>query len=282
MSGEGVILYDNAVNGATVTASSEAQDADYVKRIDPTIKWFATGKAAETLTLDFGAQKRITHSAVVAHNVGTGGTIQLELSNESDFSVLELDTGEVEAWDPVSGFGFDGFGDNLGGFPELTAFKNFRPLKAFAHGGIITARYARWTFKDPNNADITEIRVGRLFNGVGLQPDWNFTHEWSLEWRDPSQTRRGEVTRRTRRRPTYRVLNLIWKDLTRAEALGAMDDLKRIVGTSRDVLAIPFPDDAENVRYRTTVYGIPIVNAETLSTFADGDTFETALSVEEL
>ena len=60
-------------------------------------------------------------------------------------------------------------------------------------------------------------------------------------------------------REKHRVLELPFKFVAEADAMAQLNDLKRIVGHSRDLLVVPFPADAPN-QYRTAVYGMPLVN----------------------
>ncbi|HYF88968.1 hypothetical protein [Azospirillum sp.] len=272
-----IFLYWNKADTATVTASSAALPANRVQDPRPGRVWRATGYASESLTFDHGSAEDMTHGAVVNHNQDANGTIRCEVSNAADFSTHLYDSA-VEAWPPVAGFGSDRFGTSLGGYPILTGFADYRPFSLFDFGGTLTARYVRYTFT--SSAEAGNIQVGRIFTGIGYQPEVNFSYGWSNEWADPSELVETEASFFVIRRQKYRVLRLSLENIPQAEALSALDDLKRIVGKSRDVLVVLFPAADLPTLYRTSIYGIPIENGPTSNPYFQR--FATSVAVREL
>ncbi|WP_207479583.1 hypothetical protein [Arenibaculum pallidiluteum] len=273
-----LFLYRNYVDEATLTASSAATPVDRVKDFRPGRVWTAAGFASETVTVDCGADVQMTHAAAAAFNLNAAGSIRVEVSAVSDFSTLLYDSDDVEAWPPVAGFGTDGFGNSLGGYPVLTGINDYRPYRVFAFGETLIARHVRFTFDNPGLG--TGIQVGRLFVGLGVQPEVNFGYDWSTEWVDPSEIIDTEESFFIVRRKKYRVLRLSLPRLTTAEALGSFDDLKRIVGRSRDLFVMLFPTGSVPTQYRTTIYGVPIENGAISNPYVNG--FSTSIAIREL
>ncbi|HYH39936.1 MAG TPA: hypothetical protein VD860_17070 [Azospirillum sp.] len=273
-----LFLYRNLVDEATLSASSQAVSVERVKDFRPGRVWRATGYTSEYIVVDHGAVVDTTHAAVVAHNMNVNGTIRVRRSNDATFATSLYDSGAVEAWQPVAGLGFDGFGLSLGGYPILTGINDYRPYRVFDYGGRVSARYTRFDFANPGLNK--GIEVGRLFDGLGVQPGMNMAYDWSWEWVDPSEIIDTESAFFIVRRTKYRVLRLTLPHLTEAEAINAFDDLKRIIGNSRDLLVVPFPTGAVPLQYRTTIYGVPIENGALSNPYYQG--FTTSLAIREL
>jgi hypothetical protein len=279
-----LLLHHNLADEATVTASSQISGAEatFVQEMEPGEPWRATGKVSETLTFDHGAAGiDATHAAIVAHNLNTQGTISFACGNDPTFASTVYAVTDADAWDPISGFGYDSFGMSLGGYPVLNARNDYRPFKYFDLGGRRSFRYSRFTFKNPTNTSITGVAVGRAFVGLGSQFLYNFARDWGNDWVDPSEhidTEHG--TLRIKRRRKYRVLKLSLPFLSEGEALSVMDDIKRVIGSSRDVIAVPFPTGGAPKRYRTSTYGIPVDRQGVTNPFLD--VFRTSLFIREL
>lgn len=279
----GLLLYRNLVDEATVTASSAVTGAaaTQVQTLDPGEPWRATAKTSEYLHIDFGSVIDATHAAAVYHNLDTTGLIRFRGSNDPTFVAADVvDTDDQDAWDPVAGFGFDGFGSSLGGYPILSRFNDYRPLKYFDFGGVKSFRYGRMYFKNPSNAAITGVACGRAFVGLGAQFERNFGLDWDLRWVDPSDLIETEATVRVKARTKYRVLTMAFPWLSEAEAMSTWDDIKRSLGSSKDIIAVLFPTGSTVKRYRTTIYGLCIDRAGTRNPHYD--VFASQLQVREL
>lgn len=281
-SGTALFLYRNLVDGATLTASSAVTPVDRLKDFRPTRQWVTVGDAGEYVLIDNGASENMTHGAVVAYSLNATGTIRCRVSDDPLFTTnpddAELLVDETkEAWAPVAGLGDDGFGSSLGGYPILTGINDYRPYCVFDYGGLVTAR---WTRFDVTNPGLGQIKVGRAFTGLGFQPEWGIDFNWSWEWVDPSEQIDTEESLFILRRKKHRVLRLSLPDLTGVEATQKMDDLKRIVGKSRDLLVVLFPRGAVPLQYRTTIYGVPPETSGISNPHVD--LYATTLAVREL
>ena len=274
-----IFLYRNWFDDATLSASSQATSVNRVKEMRPSRRWSSTGDTAEYILADCGADKPHTHIAVVGHNLTAAGTIRARVADNSAMTSPAYDSGVVDAWDPVSGFGSDGFGYSLGGYPILSEFADFRAYKMFDLAGTKNGRYVRLDFADAANPD-TQIRVGWAFAGLGAQPAIGMDYGWGLDWVDPSEQIETEESLLVRRRRPYRVLRMALSNLAEGEAYNAFDDLKRIVARSRSMLVVPFPAANAAIRYRTTVYGVAPENPGLRNPFVD--LFATEIVVREL
>lgn len=254
-----LFLYRNYADTAAVTQSSQVTGAEatFAQTIDPGEPWRATGIVSEWIAFDFGTGQNISHAAAVAHNLDTTGTIRVQAGNDATFATNLVDTGDVEAWEPVSGLGFDGFGSTLGGYPILNSFNDFRPLKYFDLGGTFNCRYVRFTLKNPTNAAITGVALGYAFAGLGAQLAGNFGFDWENKWADPSDFVETEASVRIKARRSHRELTLALPNIAEGEAFGVWDDIKRAIGAKKPMIVVPFPTAGSPKRYRTTIYGIP-------------------------
>jgi len=279
-----LLLYRNYLDEALLSASSEAISVERLKDFRPSRFWRAEDCTAEHVLIDCGGSVNMTHGAVAAHNLDANGVIRCTVSDDPDIATdpdsvdLEYDSGAVEAWPPVAGFGSDGFGTSLGGYPLLTSINDYRPYRVFDFGGTVNARYVRYDFANPDLGK--GIEVGRVFAGLGIQPERTFAYDWSWEWVDPSDVIDTEEAFFIVRRRKYRVLRISLPRLSNAEAMAAFDDLKRIVGRSRDLFVMLFPTGAANVQYRTTIYGVPIENGPIANPFFN--VFSTSIAIREL
>lgn len=269
MAEKGLFLYDNTLwrPGVTLTASSEALPVSRLLDYRPGRKWRATGDTAEWVKVDHGAVVDIDTVFVYAMNAtnqpSLDATVRVRISANADMSSPLFDE-TFEIWPPVTGYG-DLYGIGYGGYPVLSAFAAFTQRRLIRLGAMYSARYLRLDFADPSNPS-GYIEVGIVMAGQGYQPTRNFTFGWDVDHDDPSEqdeTDGGAVL--ITARPSARVLSLAMGKIPLGEALGYVDDMKRIVGRKRPLLFAPFPDGSLNRIYRTTIYGVvktwaPIVN----------------------
>lgn len=272
-----LILYRDLARDAVLTASSELTPVARVQEMRPSRKWRAAAPdGAAWLLIDHGAPVTRTHVYVLAHDLESGGTIRVRTGDDPTFAAVETDITR-EAWEPVAGFGFDTFGQRLGGYPDLSGFNDYRPYKVIGHGRAVTNRYTRVDFQQ---VVASSVEVGRVFDGLGHQFGRGMSYGWSLEWADPSEVTETETSLAVRRRTKYRVLQLGFEHLDAAEAMTALDDLKRILGASRDCLIQLFPAADEGTAYRTTVYGLPQRTAPVSNPFFNA--YSTTQTIREL
>lgn len=253
-----LFLYRNFADSATVSASTQVTDAEatFAQTIDPGEPWRATGIISEHIDFDFGAVQDITHAALVNHNLDIKGTIRVQAGTDPTFVTNLVDTGDVDAWDPVRGFGFDQFGVTLGGYPVLDSFNDYRALKYFDFGGRFSCRYVRFTLKNPTNTAITGVAAGYAFVGLGAQLAANFSFDWDVTWIDPSDQTETEASLRLKSRIAYRQLTLPMNNIQDAEAFGVWDDIKRAIASKKPLIVVMFPTASAVKRYRTTIYGV--------------------------
>jgi hypothetical protein len=266
-----LILWRNWIDepGATIVASSEVTPATLLQDIRPRRAWHGASNS-ETLTVSFGAARPISHLALLAHNMTAGAQIglTLTLSGESVW------TDTVDAWDCVWGLGDEPADTSLGGYPPEAAENWGFPAQKIIATGPVWADGWNITLVD---ASVDHISVGRIFAGQGIDVVIDFG--WSIQWQagdDVTDTDGSAGARLGRRRRTVKAR---MPDLTQSAALGAWDDLQRVVGYARPVILQLLPEDDEVTRYRTTVYGL-CDGLDALVAEASG--FVTTLTVKEL
>lgn len=275
-----------------LTGSGAATPYARVQEMRPSRKWTATSAVEAWIGGDVGSSVQSNVAAVVAHNADTGCSMRIRLGTDAqlinptgspldvDDTGVVYDSGLIDAWPPVAGLGFDGFGTSLGGFPILSDFADYPPYTLKILGATYTFRYWRVDFsKDTTNSN-GEFSVGRILIGLSVQLINNAGVGYSIEWADPSDLTDTEESFLVRRKHKYRILRLRWPVITKAEALSVVDDFKRIVGTSREILICLFPTGDQSTQYRTTIYGVPIENGAVSNPHYD--LYETSVAVREL
>lgn len=266
-----LVVFRNWVDESALSASSEATPAERVQEMRPSRVWRATDDQSAWIGGDAGVDVQAEAFAAIAHNFDTGVDLRLRLGIDanllssnpvtSEAAATVLDQ-EFDAWRPVAGLGVDGFGLSLGGYPILSDFADYKPYSALTFAST-TFRYWRLDIAHATGNTLGNLEIGRLMLGYALQTEHNIAFDWSSAWADPSEHIETEDSLLIRRARKYRVLRLKWPFLRRSEAFGKMDDFKRIVGRSRDVLVIIYPTSPDPLQYRTTLYGVPIENGET-------------------
>ena len=256
LSDNALFLYDDKCETATMTQSSEAGSlvAENVQDFDVQKVWRATGDTNEWIAFDFGATRQIETIALINHNCTLDGELQILIGDDPTFAVNAFN--EVfAAWEPAYGFADVGYGDDgYGGYPSLTVFNDFRPIRLIRLSAQASGRYMKIFIADPTNP-LNYVQVGKIMAGIGRQPEWNFAQGWELDWKDQGDQvamEGGSAIGRPKGR--YRTLMLPFEDLTRSELLGWVDDIKRICGTTRPLLISGSPSIPVE-RYRMTIYG---------------------------
>lgn len=119
------IFYENQIDGATLTATSEASSDFAVTSIQnsqPSDKWRSTGRVLETITAEFEAEQFIPAVAILRHNLTASATIRIRISDNSDLSAPTYDN-TFYAWPSIYGLdeqGLDEYG--LDGVPLVENF----------------------------------------------------------------------------------------------------------------------------------------------------------------
>lgn len=253
-------IYDTITDrpGVAMTASSGSSTLSRLLDIRPGYPWQTTGCAAEHLKLDAGSGESfdVDTVAIVGHNANLDGTIRTRISDQADLSSPTLDRSD-DYWPPVYGLG-DQFGLYFGGYPQLTDFAQFTYFRVVRLGAQYSGRYLRLDLANATNADGV-LRTGRVMAGIGWQPTRNFQFGWTMRWVDPSPVRRtdgGGVIASRKVKFREFTISIGGGGLPLAEMLTYADDMIRILGRTRPLLLMLFPDGDVNRIYRTSVYGV--------------------------
>jgi hypothetical protein len=264
--GNVLFLYDpiSDRSGVSITASSAAAGLPVSNLLDmrPKKIWQATGAASEWVNFDAGAgnQFDIDTIGLVAFNNDVDGSVRIQIGDDPTYAVTALDQ-TFEMWPPVWGLG-DQFGYYFGGYPALSAFAQYtyfrviQFLDALGNRLQYSGRYTRRTFTNPTLAAGVQ-QLGRDMSGVAYQPSRNFQYGWKIEWIDPSQVKRtdgGGVV--ANRKPKYRriTIQLGTRALPLKEALNYANTMIRIIGNTRPVLVVLFPQASTDQLYQTSAY----------------------------
>lgn len=256
-----LILHDNRADAATLTASSTAGALVAANLQDRLLSkvWRAAGTTEHVLAdAGPGNSESVNVVALWNHNLSTQATIRVRIGNDAAMASPVHDE-TFFAWPAVWGWCERGWcEDGWGGLPfgiedAARAYKRYSVMRLSA---TAEGRYRRLDIDDPGNAD-GYVQAGRLIDGLGWQPEVNFSFGWSWDWIDPSEQEEmdGGAVWVDQRSP-YRELFLPFKFASRADAMGQINDMKRIVGNRGDVLVLPFPEVSAE-QYITAVYGIP-------------------------
>lgn len=253
---------------ASITASSEIaslpvenlQDRQLVK------VYRSDGTTDVQLDVDFGQGRILDFVALIRHTISQTGTIRWQLSNVSDFSTVQFDSGVVDAWPVVEEFGTLPWGVfSWGGRinPEIAAeyqISSFVVLDA-----AVQARYLRINISDDDNTE-GYIEAGRLIAGPAYRPSTNYGFGVEIEFVDDSrivksrggQTFVDEVER-------FRRIRFELQNLPEAEIFSnVFNNIDRLRGVAKDILIIPQPNDpktwpTQNI-YGRLVRTEPIIN----------------------
>jgi hypothetical protein len=260
----------DALHGAVVTAGntlaglppSNLQDRQITK-----VARLNTVVAANTWwQVDFSLARMIDVVALVSHNLTQTGKWRVRLSNASDMSSPLYDSGTVDAWPAVGGFGslpwgVFSWGDDIAAY-EL-AFYNASSFAVLP--SRLSARYLRVDLTDTTNA-AGYLQAGRLVAGPAWFPSLNMLYGWSIQMVDESSADRslgGQVY--VDEKPRYRLIRFQLASIPESEAIAqGFDFLHRRKGVAGDVLLIPQPGRPDLFLHEA-VYGrmrtlSPVVN----------------------
>lgn len=247
------LLGTSHLDGLTLTATSEAGTylASNLLNVQPGRIWRSTSTAAQTITADFGEDKRCTAFCLYAHNLSNDGsaTVRVTLSNDSGHTDIVYDT-TVEATEPLYGWGEGPYGlEGYGGYSSEGYSQNFTVIW---FGGTYVARYFRAVITDTSNAD-GYIQAGRI--KIGQHMDIPVVQGYSMGWDEQTElTRtRGGALRSDSRDP-FRYASATSAVLDKIQE-GDILEIFRSVGRRGDVLWSAFPDDATAQTRRNTILG---------------------------
>jgi hypothetical protein len=205
----------------SLSASSEVVSLPVANLADDhlAVKWRGNGVTAAYVDADFGSALPVGVVGVFGSNFTGTATWRILLSAVAAGAGELLDTG-VMAMNVAAGYG-----------------QAVHMLAA-----EISARYLRLEFDDPGLASLGYFEIGAAWAGPVWQPARNYAYEASAGWVDPSartKSRGGQVY--VDRRAAYRVAELQFRGLTRAELFNSAFEIDR-VGIASNVLLVPDPD----------------------------------------
>ena len=247
------ILGESHLDGVTLSVTSTAGSyaVSNLTNIQPGRIWRSTTDSAQTITADFGEDKRCTAFCLYAHNLSNDGsaTVQVILSNDSGHSDQVFNT-SVEATDPLYGWGEGPYGmEGLGGYSDEGYTQ---PFTVIWFGSTVVARYFKCVITDTSNSD-NYIQAGRI--KIGQHVDVPIVNGYGMGWTEETElTRtRGGALRSDSRNP-FRFANATTTVLDKIQE-GDLLEVFRSVGKRGDVLWSAFPDDSTSQRRRNTILG---------------------------
>ena len=234
-SDSGTLTVDNAVGTLPITNLQDRQ----------IVKIWRNSQTTAQIDMDFGQGRIVDFVALIKHTISQTGKIRYRLSNVSDFSSTEYDSGLVDAWPIVEEFGTLPWGVfSWGGYLNITIAAQYTISSFNVLTSPVQARYLRIDISDPDNTD-GYLQAGRLIAGPAYKPSINYANGVQFEFVDESritksrggQTFVDEVERF--RRIRFELINLPENEMFQ-NVFNAIDRLR---GVAQDILVIPQPDE---------------------------------------
>jgi len=234
-SDSGTLTVDNAVGTLPITNLQDRQ----------IVKIWRNSQTTAQIDMDFGQGRIVDFVALIKHTISQTGKIRYRLSNVSDFSSTEHDSGLIDAWPIVEEFGTLPWGVfSWGGYLNITIAAQYTISSFNVLTSPVQARYLRIDISDPDNTD-GYLQAGRLIAGPAYKPSINYANGVQFEFVDESritksrggQTFVDEVERF--RRIRFELINLPENEMFQ-NVFNAIDRLR---GVAQDILVIPQPDE---------------------------------------
>lgn len=234
-SDSGTLTVDNAVGTLPITNLQDRQ----------IVKIWRNSQTTAQIDMDFGQGRIVDFVALIKHTISQTGKIRYRLSNVSNFSTTEYDSGLIEAWPVVEEFGTLPWGVfSWGGYLNITIAAQYTISSFNVLTSPVQARYLRIDISDPDNTD-GYLQAGRLIAGPAYKPSINYANGVQFEFVDESritksrggQTFVDEVERF--RRIRFELINLPENEMFQ-NVFNAIDRLR---GVAQDILVIPQPDE---------------------------------------
>ena len=234
-SDSGTLTVDNAVGTLPITNLQDRQ----------IVKIWRNSQTTAQIDMDFGQGRIVDFVALIKHTISQTGKIRYRLSNVSDFSSTEYDSGLIDAWPVVEEFGTLPWGVfSWGGYLNITIAAQYTISSFNVLTSPVQARYLRIDISDPDNTD-GYLQAGRLIAGPAYKPSINYANGVQFEFVDESritksrggQTFVDEVERF--RRIRFELINLPENEMFQ-NVFNAIDRLR---GVAQDILVIPQPDE---------------------------------------
>ena len=234
-SDSGTLTVDNAVGTLPITNLQDRQ----------IVKIWRNSQTTAQIDMDFGQGRIVDFVALIKHTISQTGKIRYRLSNVSNFSTTEYDSGLIDAWPVVEEFGTLPWGVfSWGGYLNITIAAEYTISSFNVLTSPVQARYLRIDISDPDNTD-GYLQAGRLIAGPAYKPSINYANGVQFEFVDESritksrggQTFVDEVERF--RRIRFELINLPENEMFQ-NVFNAIDRLR---GVAQDILVIPQPDE---------------------------------------
>ncbi len=278
------IAYNNAFDSATLSGGSWETTlplANLQKQQPTTIARTTNDAESSTkLTADLGSRQNIKVVALIHHNLSSSATWRVEISNVSDFSALEADSGTIDAVDTLEAYGTLDWGDfTWGGKLTDTELEAFNPIAFYFLETPENARYVRITIQDTDNPD-NYVEMGRVFIAPAFAPSSNVEYGLRAGFIDNSRSvisRGGQVY--VDSVPARRRFDFRFHHMTENEAYTGANEMQRVSGLSGDVLMAIDVDDTTH-RMRQSCYG-RLINLQPII-HAGNAHFTLDISIEEL
>jgi len=234
-SDSGTLTVDNAVGTLPITNLQDRQ----------IVKIWRNSQTTAQIDMGFGQGRIVDFVALIKHTISQTGKIRYRLSNVSDFSSTEYDSGLIDAWPIVEEFGTLPWGVfSWGGYLNITIAAEYTISSFNVLTSPVQARYLRIDISDPDNTD-GYLQAGRLIAGPAYKPSINYANGVQFEFVDESritksrggQTFVDEVERF--RRIRFELINLPENEMFQ-NVFNAIDRLR---GVAQDILVIPQPDE---------------------------------------
>lgn len=262
---QGKVLWGGApnyVDSGTLAAGSAAATLPVANLQTRQIKaevWrtTVTTPASTYFVCDFGAVRQVDFASLIRHNLSPGALIRWRLNSSDSWGGAVLyDSGWLEAWPRISGFGSLPWGVfTWGGYlgeedVEGLTISSFHVLPA-SH----SATYLRCDIDDSANPD-GYIQAGRCVAGPAYVPGTNMSFGWGIRYEDPSRvskSRGGQTWIDEQER--YRVVTLEHAHMSLEEAMGnVLHHIQRKKGVTGDLVLMLMPDTTEQL-HNLALYG---------------------------
>jgi hypothetical protein len=209
----------------------------------PSSVWRSTSAATQDITFDLGAASPVKHMYLGNHNLSTGATVQVFLSDNNFSTVAKTYTFGITSM-YVLGLGLEPLGVCTLGSTDAcediagTYLRNF-----FLLDGTDSYRYVKVRFIDPGNSD-GFIQLGRLVLGNIWQPTHNVNYGYK---QNLTLTSKGRESRSgawyARQRPQHNEFSMSFPWLDAGEA-AQLNTMIRQVGQYKNILFAAYPHES--------------------------------------
>ncbi|HEV7458238.1 MAG TPA: hypothetical protein VGN96_15815 [Roseococcus sp.] len=214
--------------------------------------------ASTRFRVDLGTARPfpISSFALLNHNGTTAATWRIVVTNDDDDSdpgARTADTGDLPLWVPTVVLGslpwgaFPWNGIDPDGYPAGVLAFHLLP-------GAVLGRYV-WVYITDTANPAGYFQAGRFLAGEAWSPEVNASYGASIQYVDPSETRRTRGGRRlVSARPRHRLFRMDFEALTQNEAMGTAFEVQRRLGKAGDFLLCLDPAADGSIRFRQTIY----------------------------